>query len=224
MVLRAAGPRFAGTPWPEMATVEDAWAGRLSDAKSLFNPRDGSTFTWAGETPFDRVMPKAPKSNAWVGGELVRVPSGSHRAPDIHPMQWWLMGSDARIKARADWEVKHGEILQAQNRRGFPREELVTMPPSTIPASLQNRETAAAAPFSQRSAQSYTPQTAKSTMHPVIRLVTQQLATHPQVQLATQQLATHPPPIFGTIRFGIKKLWRATLRYLKRPLITHQHW
>jgi len=26
---------FAGTPWPDMATVEDAWSGNASGAKSL---------------------------------------------------------------------------------------------------------------------------------------------------------------------------------------------
>ena len=44
-VLRTTKPLFAGTKWPEMATVEDAWSGNPSDARSLQNPSDGSTLT-----------------------------------------------------------------------------------------------------------------------------------------------------------------------------------
>ena len=65
VVLRATKPLLAGTQWPDMATVEDAWSGNPSDAKSLQNPSDGSTLTWTGETLFERVMPKPPKGKAW---------------------------------------------------------------------------------------------------------------------------------------------------------------
>ena len=36
-VLRTAKPLFSGTPWPDLAAVEDCWMARPSDAKSLFN-------------------------------------------------------------------------------------------------------------------------------------------------------------------------------------------
>ena len=110
-VLRTTKPRFSGTTWPDMATVEDCWMARPSDAKSLPNPVDGSTLTWTGETLFERVMLTAPKGKAWIGGELVRVRRGSKRAGDVHPLQWWLMSTSVRLSASADWNIKFREIL-----------------------------------------------------------------------------------------------------------------
>ena len=109
-VLRATKPEFSGTPWPDMETVEDCWMGRAHDAKSLLNPVDRTTLTWTGETLFERVMPKAPKGKAWLGGELIRIRRGSQRADDVHPLQWWLMSELARFKSAEDWRIKCIEI------------------------------------------------------------------------------------------------------------------
>ena len=126
-----------------MATVEDAWSGNPSDAKSSQSPSDGSTLTWTGETLSERVMPKAPEGKAWLGGELIRLRKGSRRAPDVHPLQWWLMSTGARLNAQDAWKVKYGEIRQAQNRRSIPREELAQMPkPLALSAAIARREPA----------------------------------------------------------------------------------
>ena len=113
-----------------MDTIEDCWIGRAHDAKPLTNPLSGETLTWTGETLFGRVLPKAPKGKAWCNGELVRVRRGTQRAPDIHPLHWWLMSTSARVNSAAEWKIKHREILQAQNRRSIPRRELEKMPAS----------------------------------------------------------------------------------------------
>jgi len=122
--MRVTKPKFAGEQWPKFETIDDCWSGNTSDAKSLQNPDSGATLTWTGETLFERVLPKAPKGKAWCGGELIRVRNGSNRAPDIHPMVWWLMSSSARILAADEWKIKHKEILSAKARRSIPREEL----------------------------------------------------------------------------------------------------
>ena len=132
-VLRTTKPRFAGQQWPSMELIEDCWMGQPSDAKPLRNPADGSTLSWTGETIFERVLPKPPKGKMWCGSELVRARAGSRRAPDVHPLHWWLMSTTARLKATDQWKTKYKEISQAQNRRTIPREVLDAMPkPSVI--------------------------------------------------------------------------------------------
>ena len=84
-----------------------------------------------GETLFGRVMPKAPKGKAWCNGELVRARRGSKPSPDVHPLVWWLMSEKARTLSEAEWQIKHRQILSAQNRRSIPREEVEKMPSST---------------------------------------------------------------------------------------------
>ena len=130
-VLRTTKPPFAGTQWPDMNVIEDAWSGNPSDARSLHNPGDGSTLTWTGETCFERVRPPPPKGKTWCMGELVNVRRGTQRADDVHPLQWWLLSEAARKEAAVSWKIKHGEILRATNRRSIPREPLENMPPST---------------------------------------------------------------------------------------------
>ena len=148
-VLRQTKPRFSGQQWPEMELVEDCWTGHASsDAKSLLNPVDGSPLTWTGETIFERVLPAPPRSKIWCGGELVRAKTGSKRAPDVHPLHWWLMSTTARLKASDQWKVKYKEITQAQSRRTLPREELAEMPKSSIQLEYpQRQETALTALF-----------------------------------------------------------------------------
>ena len=41
-VLRTTKPVFAGTQWPEIDVIEDAWSGNPSDARTLQTPGDGS--------------------------------------------------------------------------------------------------------------------------------------------------------------------------------------
>ena len=116
-----------------MELIEDCWMGQPSDAKPLRNPADGSTLSWTGETIFERVLPKPPKGKMWCGSELVRARAGSRRAPDVHPLHWWLMSTTARLKATDQWKTKYKEISQAQNRRTIPLEVLDAMPkPSVI--------------------------------------------------------------------------------------------
>ena len=135
-VLRVTNPRLAGEVWPEYDCIEDCWAGRPSDARSLSEPSQRSDSpTWTGETLFGRVMPKAPKGKAWCNGEPIRVRKGSKRSPDIHPLVWWLMSEKARTLSEAEWQVKHRQILSAQNRRSIPRVELDKMPDSTALAA-----------------------------------------------------------------------------------------
>ena len=73
-VLRTTKPLFAGTQWPEMNVVEDAWSGNPSDAKSLQNPGGDSTLTWTGETCFERIRPPPPKGNMVHGRISQRTP------------------------------------------------------------------------------------------------------------------------------------------------------
>ena len=85
-VPRTNKPLFAGTQWPDMNVVEDAWSGNPSDARLLQNPSDGSTLIWAGDTCFERVRPLPPQGKTWYMGELVNVRRGTQRADDAHKL------------------------------------------------------------------------------------------------------------------------------------------
>ena len=122
-----------------MNTAEDCWIGRAHDAKSLLDPSNGSTLTWTGETILQRVYPKASEGKVWCNGELIRTRRGSNRTPDIHPLHWWLMSEKGRLLAQDEWEVKLGEIFQAQNGRSIPRVQLDKMPPGEQTSALQSR-------------------------------------------------------------------------------------
>ena len=107
-VLRVTTPLFAGDQWPEMAILEDAWSGNISDAKTLRHPVDGSTLTWTGETLFERVRPPPPQGKAWCMGELVNIRRGTQRADDVHLLQWWVLSEAGRRDAASVCKIKHG--------------------------------------------------------------------------------------------------------------------
>ena len=135
-VSRTTKPSFSGETWPGLETIEDAWCGHDTDAKTLLHPVDGTTLTWTGETLFERILPEPPRGKEWCQGTLVRSRAGSKRSKDIHPLQWWLLSESARVKASDIWQAKFKEMKAAIRRRTIPREPLEEMPTGRVPAYL----------------------------------------------------------------------------------------
>ena len=94
--------------------------------------------------PLRKSFAEATKGKLWCGTELVRARTGSRRAPDVHPMQWWLMSTSARLLAQGQWKVKFKEIQQAQSRRAIDREPLDKMPKQSIPEAPPRYESGSA--------------------------------------------------------------------------------
>ena len=135
-VSRTTNPVFSGAKWPGLEVIEDAWSGQPADAKPLQNPLDGSTLTWTGETHFERVLPAPPNGKEWCAGQLVRSRSGSKRAKDIHPLQWWMMSEVARLKASEVYKLKFAEMQKAIRRRTIPRDSLDNMPGPNVDCNV----------------------------------------------------------------------------------------